>query len=89
MRLNAKNLGLAGGILWGVVLSAVTLVSVPTGYAGEFLGLVGSIYPGYSVSWLGALVGLVYGFIDGFICLFVLALLYNWLQGKGTPQATS
>ena len=82
MVLNAKNLGLAGGILWGVVLLVMTLISVWTGYGAGFLNAIAGIYPGYSIEYLGSVVGLVYGFVDGFIGLFVIAWLYNWLEKR-------
>jgi hypothetical protein len=80
MTLNAKNLGLSGGILWGAVLFIITLISVPTGYASGFLSGIASIYPGYSITYLGSIVALIYGFIDGFIALFIIALIYNKLE---------
>lgn len=79
---DAKKLGLAGGIIWGVVLFLITLISVCTGYATEFLNLIISIYPGFSITYAGSLVGLVYGFVDGFIALFLLGWIYNGLLKK-------
>lgn len=80
--LNGKNLGLAIGIIWGAVLLIATLISVPTGYAAAFLGAIGSIYPGYSITYLGAIIGLVYGFVDGFIGGFLVAWIYNKLENR-------
>ena len=77
MTLNAKSLGLAGGVLWGVLLLVMTLISVWTGYGAGFLNAIAGIYPGFSIGYLGSVIGLVYGFVDGFIGLFVLAWLYN------------
>jgi hypothetical protein len=82
MRLNASRLGLAGGILWGLCMFVMTLVSVPTGYAADFLKMIGSVYLGYHVSLAGSIVGLIYGFLDGFIGLYVLAWLYTRLLGE-------
>jgi hypothetical protein len=81
--LNAKNLGLAGGIVWGAVLFLVTIISVLTGYASGFLGIFTSLYPGYSITWLGSFIGLVYGFIDAFVGLWLFAWIYNKLESKG------
>lgn len=78
--LNATKLGLSGGIWWALFMFIATLISVYTGYAADFLHVMGSIYPGYQVSGGGAFVGLIYGFIDGFISLFLLAWLYNKLE---------
>lgn len=61
----------------------MTLMSLPTGYAAEFLRVMGSIYPGYHVSLVGSLVGLVYGFVDGHVGLYLFVLLYARLPGGG------
>ncbi|MBI4896426.1 MAG: hypothetical protein HY832_02660 [Candidatus Aenigmarchaeota archaeon] len=79
-KLNAKNLGLAGGTLWGVTIFATTLVSLGTGLGNQFLLTYGSLHPGYSISVVGSVVGLAYGFICGFVGLYVLAWLYNWFE---------
>ncbi len=82
MRLNPMRLGLAGGIVWGVSLLILTLLSVWTGYSTEFLNLINSIYPGYQISVVGGMIGLGYGFLDGFVGLYIFAWLYNWLDRK-------
>lgn len=79
-KINAKNLGFAGGILWGAALFLITLISMQTEYADQFLGLIAGIYPGFTISFGGSLVGAVYGFIDGFVGLYILAWLYNKFQ---------
>jgi len=82
MRLDPSKLGLAGGILWGLCMFGMTLISASTGYAGEFLKMMENAYPGYHVSLAGSMVGLVYGFIDGFVGLYLLAWLYARLVGE-------
>ena len=64
MRLNGKALGLAFGVLWGVTVFGGTLVVLAVG-GGEHLQLLSRFYLGYSVSAVGSIVGLVYGFVDG------------------------
>lgn len=75
--LHPVRLGLSGGILWGLSVFVLTVISLYTGYAAEFLNLLGSIYPGYTISWLGSFFGAIYGFLDAFLGLFLLAWLYN------------
>ena len=82
--LMASRLGLAGGVLWGVVMFVCTVVSIYTGYSDVFLNAMKSCYPGYAISWGGAFLGLIYGFVDGFIGLFLLAWLYNIFGGRST-----
>ena len=76
MRLNAKAMALSAAILWGASIFLATAWILVTG-GGETLSKLGTFYLGYSVSWGGAFVGLVYGFIDGLIGGFLLVLLYN------------
>ncbi len=79
-KLDARRFGLAGGILWGVILFLTTLFSLPTNYAVDFLEIIVSVYPGYTISLGGSFVGLIYGFIDASIAGFIFAWLYNWLS---------
>lgn len=80
--LDAKRLVLAGGIVWGLTIFGTNLFSVITGYATIFLNMYASLYPGYTVSPAGSVVGLVYAFSRSFAGLYVFAWLYNWLEKK-------
>ncbi len=81
-KLNPLNLGLSGGAIWGGSLFLLTLISLYTGYAQEFLNLVSKLYPGYKITFVGSLLGLILGFLDGFIALYLFGLIYNWLNKK-------
>lgn len=80
--LNPKNFGLAAGILWGLCIFVFTLIAVFSGLWMDTMKLVVSLYPGYTVSIVGAFVGLVYGFVDAFVCFYIFAWLYNKLEKK-------
>ena len=80
MKLNKRSLGLAAGVLWGGCLFLITLISMGTGYALEMLQMLAGLYPGYSVSIPGSIIGLIYGFLDGFIGLYIFGWLYNRLD---------
>ncbi len=82
MRLNLKALALSCGILWALCLFLVTLISLVTGYADALLEVVASIYPGYSVSALGLILGLIYGFVDGAIAALIFGWVYNLFVGR-------
>lgn len=75
--INPTKLGLAGGILWGFSIFICTILSLYTGYSKEFLEIITGVYPGYTISGVGSVVGLIYGFFDGFVGLYLLAWLYN------------
>ncbi|MEO8083570.1 MAG: hypothetical protein ABI780_07095 [Ardenticatenales bacterium] len=84
MRLNAMKFGLAGGITVGACV-ALTTVAALLGVAGfpPLAAWIATYYGpwGYSVTWLGVLVGFAYAFLDGFALFGVLAWLYNRLVG--------
>jgi hypothetical protein len=69
---------LAIGAVWGVMCSAMAIVAL-TGYGSAFMELFGSIYIGYQAGIIGAVLGLVYGFIDMFVMTYVIILLHNRL----------
>jgi hypothetical protein len=81
MGLNPVTLGISGGLLWGLGLSLMTLMNIMTGYGTFFIALVESVYPGYSATVGGVLIALIYGFIDAFVGMYLLAWLYNKMGG--------
>ena len=80
MKLNARALGFTIGVIWGLVVLLVTIASLWTArsYGRHFLYMLASIYPGYAISKTGAMLGLCYGFADGFIFGWLTAKLYNF-----------
>lgn len=66
IRLNTTLLGSICGCLTGLILFAITLWAYALkGDQSSYLGLLGIFLPGYSVSPLGALVGLFWGGVIG------------------------
>jgi len=55
-----------------------TIMSVVSGYATTFLNLMANIYPGYQISITGSFIGLIYGFLDIFIGIYLI----NWVYKK-------
>jgi hypothetical protein len=82
MKFNIKAFGLTCGILWGLAVLLTTFWIVITNGGGTTLGLLHKFYFGYSVSWLGGIVGFIWGFVDGFICGAIFAWLYNKLSAE-------
>ncbi len=78
--LNPVKLGIAGGVVWGLCMFVCTMLAIYNGYSAKFLEMMADIYPGYTISLWGAIVGLIYGFLDAFFGLFLLAWLYNKLK---------
>lgn len=78
--INPRNLGIAGGILWGLTLMVLTWVCLSTAYGAVFLSIIADIFPGYSISFLGSILAAFYGFVFGFVFLYLLARLYNFME---------
>lgn len=79
LKLDAKALGLAGGILWAVVLFIWTWIAASTGWGIEILNLIAQGYIGLAPTAAGSIVGAIWAFIDAFVGLWIFAKLYNWM----------
>ena len=77
MKINTKALALSMGIIWGLGIFFLTAWFLIMCYEGNPLSKLSMVYLGYSVSWFGAFVGLIYGFVDGLIVGVCLGYLYN------------
>jgi len=80
-RLRARAWGVAAGLLSGIGLFSATLILVlldgPN--VGAHLGLLSVFLPGYSVTGLGSVVGLFYGFCIGYAAGWLTGRIYNAL----------
>lgn len=79
MKLSVKAFALTAGILWGAAVCLATLWLLVMGYDGRLISQLDHFYLGYTFSAVGALVGLVWGFVDGAIGGALFAWLYNKL----------
>ncbi len=68
---------MAGGIIWGIAVFLMAIISGDTGYSIGFVHAIGTIYIGVQPGIVGAILGLVYGFIGAFIGCFIFAWLYK------------
>ena len=82
-RLHARVLALIGAIVGGLGLFAMTAWLLIKGGAevGPHLGLLNQYFYGYSVTWQGAFVGLLYGVAVGAIAGWLVGALYNLVVG--------
>lgn len=83
--MNTKTFALAAGILWGFLLFAFTLLETARG-AGLALKHLMAVYPGYSVTYFGSVIGLIYGFVSAAIVGALFCWLYGILGGKPGGQ---
>lgn len=80
-RMRSRIMALVCATLAGAALFAVTAIHVPRARRSSTLdvGLLENYLPGYSVSWTGALLALVYGAILGAVLGGVFGWIYNRL----------
>ncbi len=81
LRLNARAWGIATGLLLGGVLFLATIILVVRGgpLVGQHLSLLSVFFPGYRVTWTGALIGFVYAFVVGYALGRLIGSVYNRL----------
>lgn len=79
VHMQAGILALTCGILFGFGLFVMTIWLVIRGglEVGPHLGLLGYYFPGYSVTWGGAFLGLFYGALVGAVVGAAIAFVYN------------
>ena len=76
MKLRIRAFALTCGILCGLGLFIVTWWIIAFDCAGGGQ-IIGRIFRGYSISPVGSVVGLIWGFVDGLIGGAIFAWLYN------------
>ena len=79
VRFSEQGWGLAFGTVAAVGLFVATIVLVLRGgiNVGEHLNLLGVYLPGYSVSYVGSVIGFVYAFVIGYGAGRTIATVYN------------
>ena len=81
LRLNGRAWGIASGLLLGGGLFIATVVLVLRGGpdAGRHLSLLAVFFPGYQVSFVGAIIGFIYAFVVGYALGRLVGGVYNRL----------
>jgi len=77
--LNAKLMGIVLGTLigGGLFLATIFLVFKGGPDVGQHLSLLSQFFPGYTVTYMGSLIGFAYGFAVGLVIGSVLGAVYN------------
>ena len=80
-RLNARAWGISVGLVCGLgILIATNFLILKGGpNVGQHLILLRAYFPGYSVSFLGSLIGFVYAFVIGYGLGRLIGMVYNRL----------
>ena len=84
LRMDATIWGITAGLLCGLGLLVATVILVMQGgeQVGKHLNLLGHYFPGYSVSYVGSLLGFAYAFAAGFIVTWMFVSVYNLVAQK-------
>lgn len=69
-------LGVAIGVLWAAYVFLAGIVAM-FGWGTTLVETLASLYVGYAASFIGAVIGAVWAFVDGFIAGVVIAWIYN------------
>lgn len=79
-KLNEKALAISLGFLWSLAILSLSIIAMMSeNYLHNVVEFFSSIYLGYSLSFTGILIGMVWAFIDAAIGGWLLAWLYNKL----------
>jgi len=71
-------LGVAIGVLWAIYVAFVGIAAM-FGWGNAIVDALASLYIGYAASIIGAIIGAVWAFVDGFIAGVVIAWIYNFV----------
>ena len=82
MKLNIKSFAITCAFMWGLGLFLITWWIIALDGATGEMTFIGRVYRGYSISPVGSLLGLVWGFFDALICGAIFAWLYNLLTAR-------
>ena len=77
MQLSIKGLALALGVTWAISVFLLGLSAWLFNWGNEWVDIIATVYRGYGQSFLGALIGAVFAFIDGVIGGVLIAWFYN------------
>lgn len=80
-KLNVKALAIALGVSWAVYILFIGWASI-FGWGTKFVEMMSSVYIGFTSTFLGGIVGAIWGFIDGALGGAIIALVYNAIVRK-------
>lgn len=80
-KLSVKGLAIGLGVSWGIYMLFIGWASI-FGWGVRFVEVMSSIYIGFKPTFLGILIGGMWGFVDGAIGGIIIALVYNAIVRK-------
>jgi len=83
-RLRAGIMAIVVGTLSGTGLLVATVWLLIRGgeNVGQHLALLRNFFPGYTVTWGGAVIGFLWAAVAGGVIGWMTAWVYNWVAGR-------
>ncbi len=82
MKFNIKSFALTCGLWWGCGVFFIAWWLMFLEESGADPILISRLYPGFSISPMGSVIGLVWGFFDAAIGGAIFAWLYNFFSAR-------
>ena len=77
-RMNIKVVSATLGIVWSLYLLGISVIAMVSDvYAHNVVEFIVTVYPGYSLSFMGVIYGMLWAFLDGAIFGLVFSFIYN------------
>jgi hypothetical protein len=75
---NTKVIALTLGIVWSLYLLAISIIAMSSeAYGHNVAEFIMTVYPGYALSFVGVIYGMLWAFLDGAIFGVVFSFIYN------------
>ena len=81
MKLNVKSFSLSFGLAFGIYMLFLGWVSA-LGWGIRDVSIISNLYIGYGPTFVGGIIGGVWGFVDGAICGYLISTFYNYFSKK-------
>jgi len=77
-KVNTKVVALTLGIVWSLYLLAISIIAMSSEvYGHNVTEFIMTLYPGYSLSFVGVIYGMLWAFLDGAIFGVLFSFIYN------------
>jgi len=80
MKLNPEKLAVALGLTWGLYVLLIGWVAAIGWGTSELVTALAGLYVGFKATLLGGIIGGLWGFLDGIIAGYLIAVFYNMAQ---------
>ncbi|KYK27153.1 hypothetical protein AYK26_00470 [Euryarchaeota archaeon SM23-78] len=81
-KLSVKGFAIAFGVSWGLLVLSIDWFAALFKWGTSLANGLSSLYLWSGPSFLGGIIGALWGFVDGAIGGAIIALVYNWVVKK-------